>query len=110
MANTLVKVLDERKAFDIEVIDLAGKSSIADCMIIASGTSPRHVSTLADYVTEALKEAGVQHVSSEGKGESDWVLVDGMDVIVHIFRPEVRSFYNLEKMWQVPAPVEEMIG
>lgn len=94
--------LDDDKAQDITTIDLAGKTSFADCMIIASGTSRRHIATLADHVAEHLKEVGYPPLSVEGKELGDWVLVDAGDIIVHIFRPEVREQYNLEKMWAVP--------
>lgn len=94
--------LDGDKAEDIATIDLTGKTSFADFMIIASGRSQRHVATLADHLAEHLKEAGRAPLSVEGKETGDWVLVDAGDVIVHIFRPEVRQVYNLEKMWAVP--------
>ncbi|MDD4556307.1 MAG: ribosome silencing factor [Alphaproteobacteria bacterium] len=93
------KTLDDNKAEDIEVIDLRGKTSITNFMVIASGTSQRHVSSLADYVYEALKKSGFKS-EVEGKANADWVLLDAFDVIVHIFKPEVREFYNLEKMWK----------
>ena len=87
------------KAEDIVSIDLTGKTSIADTMVVASGRSNRHVGSIADDVLEKLREAGVKGVHVEGMPHCDWVLIDAGDVIVHIFRPEVRSFYNLEKMW-----------
>ena len=90
--------LDDGKADDIVVIDLEGKSSIANYMVIASGTSNRHVASLAENLQIKLKEKGFQSVA-EGEEKADWVLIDAYDVIVHIFRPEVRAFYNLEKMW-----------
>jgi len=95
--------LDEDKAEGIVVIDLAGKSSLTDYMVIASGTSQRHVSAMADHLREQIKESGFSNVSIEGQGQCDWVLVDAGDVIVHLFRPEVREFYNIEKMWGVPV-------
>ena len=85
-------------AEDIAVLDLRGRTSIADHMVIATGKSSRQVGALADFVSRALKTAG-QHVQTEGEPQCDWVLVDGGDIIVHLFRPEVRTFYNLEKMW-----------
>ena len=91
--------LDDDKAQDIIVIDLKEKSSIADCMIVASGRSQRHVGALADHLLRALKDAGAGKARVEGMPHCDWVLIDVGDVIVHLFRPEVRSFYNLEKMW-----------
>ena len=96
--------LDENSAQDIIQIDIRGKSSVADFMIIASGRSNRHVSALSDYLLRALKELGHKDLGIEGLTGCDWVLVDIGDVIVHIFRPEVRVFYNLEKIWAVPLP------
>jgi ribosome-associated protein len=95
--------LDEDKAQDVLAIDLAGKTSIADYMVIASGRSQRHVSALSDHVVRNLKEEGYGRCVVEGMPNCDWVLIDAGDVIVHIFRPEVRDFYNLEKMWG-PSP------
>lgn len=83
-------------------INIEGKSALADYMVIASGRSNRHVGAIADHLISALKDAGYGKVRVEGMPSADWVLVDADDVIVHIFRPEVRSFYNLEKMWQAP--------
>lgn len=96
--------LDDDKAENIITIDLAGKSSIADYMVIASGRSARHVSTLADKLSHRLKEAEMAPLSLEGKESGDWVLVDCGDIIVHLFRPEIRELYNLEKMWGVAMP------
>jgi len=87
------------KAEDSVVIDLSGKSSIADYMVVTSGRSQRHVSAVAEHVVKDLKEAGATHVRVEGMRQGDWVLIDAGDVIVHVFRPDVRAFYNLEKMW-----------
>lgn len=92
------KTLDDNKAEDVIVIDLKGKTSIASQMIVASGTSQRHVASLAEKVQENLKAAGFQS-TVEGAEKADWVLIDAFDVIVHIFKPEVRAFYSLEKMW-----------
>lgn len=97
-------VLDENSAQDIIEIDIAEKSSVADYMIVASGRSNRHVGALSDYVLRALKEIGFKDIGTEGKDGQDWVLIDIGDVILHIFRPEVRVFYNLEKIWSVPLP------
>ena len=91
--------LDDMKAEDTITIDLAGKSSIADAMVVTSGRSNRHVGSIADRVIEGLKEAGVPGVRVEGMRNCDWVLIDAGDIIVHVFRPEVRAFYDLEKMW-----------
>lgn len=96
--------LDDAKAESIVTIDIKKKSSIGDFMIVASGRSDRHVGAIADQVAEKLKEAGYSRVRVEGQQQCDWVLVDAGDVIVHIFRPEVREFYNLEKMWLADRP------
>ena len=96
--------LDDDKAEDIVLIDLKDKSSVADCMIVASGRSQRHVGALADHILRALKDAGIGKAKVEGMPHCDWVLIDAGDVIVHLFRPEVRSFYNLEKIWSVEPP------
>ncbi len=96
--------LEDDKAEDLVVIELADKSSIADYMVIASGRSQRQVSAMADHLSRALKSAGVTGTKVEGAERCDWVLIDGGDVIVHLFRPEVRAFYNLEKMWGVDLP------
>ncbi len=90
--------LDDDKAEDIVAIDLTGKSDIADYMVIATGRSSRQVGAMAEHLREALKAAGIG-VSVEGAARADWILIDGGDVIVHLFRPEVRAFYALEKMW-----------
>jgi ribosome-associated protein len=100
MIDIVLKSLDDAKAEDTVAIDIAGKSSLADHMVVTSGRSNRHVSAVADQVMKALRDAGFDKPRIEGLPHADWVLVDGGDVIVHIFRPEVREFYNLEKMWQ----------
>lgn len=104
--NIVEESLDDGKAEDIAVIDLRGKTSIANEMVVASGTSDRHVISLAQRIQENLKAAGYKSVS-EGENKGDWVLIDAYDVIVHIFRPEVREFYNLEKMWNAIANMRE---
>ena len=100
----VVDTLEDNKADDVVTIDLKGKTSIASYMVIASGTSQRHVASLAEHVQMKLKESGFSS-TSEGEEKADWVLIDAFDVIVHIFRPEVRDFYNLEKMWSSVAKV-----
>jgi ribosome-associated protein len=107
--NTALASLDDSKAENIVSIDIQGKSSLADHMVIASGRSHRHVAAVADNVLKALKEAGFGNARVEGLSGADWVLIDAGDVIVHVFRPEVREFYNLEKMWQAPDLEEETI-
>ncbi len=99
MLDLVLASLDDDKAEDVVVIDLADKSSIADFMVVASGRSSRQVTTLADHLAEKLKVGRKSPVPVEGKSHGDWVLVDGGDVIIHLFRPEVRAFYGLEKMW-----------
>jgi ribosome-associated protein len=103
------KSLDDHKAEDVVVIDLQGKSSIADYMVIASGRSQRHIGSMAEHLSLALKQATGEAASVEGAQQSDWVLIDGGDVIVHLFRPEVRAFYNLEKMWAMHLPTAERV-
>lgn len=104
LSGFIQSVLDENSAQDIIEIDISEKSSVADFMIVASGRSNRHVGALSDYVLRALKEIGFKDVGTEGKEGQDWVLIDVGDVILHLFRPEVRVFYNLEKIWSVPLP------
>ncbi len=96
--------LDDDKAADVVVINLAGKSSIADFMVIASGQSSRHVSAMTEHLVSVLKNNGLKGATIEGQSRGDWVLVDAGDVVVHLFRPEVRDFYNLEKLWSFEMP------
>ena len=96
--------LDDDQAQDVVVIDLNGKSSIADALVIASGRSQRHVGAMADHLLRSLKESGFGRAQVEGLPQADWVLIDAGDIIVHLFRPEVRGFYNIEKIWSVDAP------
>lgn len=100
MIDIVLKSLDDAKAEQTVAIDITGKSSLSDHMVVTSGRSNRHVSAVADQVVKALREHGFGKPRVEGLPHADWVLVDGGDVIVHIFRPEVREFYNIEKMWQ----------
>lgn len=95
----ILACLDDIKAEDTTTIDLTGKSSIADTMVVTSGRSTRHVTSIADNVLDCLSKAGVKGVRVEGKRNGDWVLIDASDIIVHVFRPEVRTFYDIEKMW-----------
>lgn len=99
--------LDDAKAEQAVTIDLEGKSSVADFMVIVSGRSDRHVGAIADQLQKHLKDSGHTDVRSEGQDACDWVLVDAGDVVIHIFRPEVREFYNLEKMWSADRPVTD---
>ncbi|MDC7676939.1 ribosome silencing factor [Asticcacaulis machinosus] len=103
LETLILNRLDDDKAQDIVCIDLRGKSSMADTLIIASGRSHRHVGALADHVLRALKDAGHGKAKIEGLPACDWVLIDVGDVVVHLFRPEVRAFYNIEKIWSVSA-------
>jgi ribosome-associated protein len=91
--------LDDDKAEDVVVVDLEGKASFADYMVIATGRSDRQVGAMADHLIQKLKSEGIRQVPAEGMAQRDWVLLDSGDVVVHLFRPEVRSFYNLEKLW-----------
>ncbi len=104
--------LDDDKAEEVVVIELAGKSTIADFMVVASGRSSRQVGAMAEHLREKLKGAGVKGISVEGAARADWILIDGGDIIVHLFRPEVRAFYNLEKMWgeELSMPRESAAG
>lgn len=106
LCATIVSALDDNKGEEIVALSLIGKCSFADAMVVASGRSPRHVSALADHVADAIKKAGYNPPPIEGKDTGDWVLIDAGDVVVHIFRPEVRQFYNIEKMWSAPAMPE----
>lgn len=107
MVTHVMEWLADAKALDVIAIDLSGKSSVADFMIIASGGSSRHVGAIADQILKKFKELGVGPLRAEGKETCDWCLIDTGDIIVHIFRPEVREFYNLEKMWQAERPEDE---
>ncbi len=102
------RVLEDMKAEDITVIDLVGKTSLADAMIIASGNVNRHVAAISEALIEAMKNAGMATPKVEGMPACDWVLIDTGDIIVHVFRPEVRQFYNLEKMWGTDRPHERL--
>jgi ribosome-associated protein len=102
--------LEDMKAEDVVEIDLTGKTSIADAMIVASGRSHRHVGAIAERVLEAVKQNGFGPARVEGLPACDWVLIDAGDVLIHIFRPEVRGFYNLEKMWGASRPHEQRAG
>ena len=101
--------LDDDKAEDIVAIDLRGKSTIADYMVIATGRNSRQLAAMASHLDEKLTKAGVARVSVEGKNQGDWVLLDGGNVVVHLFRPEVRTFYALEKMWGAEMPSPERL-
>ena len=109
LKTIVIDTLDLNKAKDIVTIDLKDKSSMADYMIIASGTSSRHIQSLSEQVLEKLKDNGLNDSKIEGKDSNEWKLVDGIDLIVHIFHPEKRKFYELEKMWSELIPKEKLI-
>ena len=109
LKKIIITTLDTNKAQDIVSIDLKDKSSMADYMIIASGTSSRHIQSLSEQVLEKLKNNGIKESKIEGKDSAEWKLVDGIDLIIHIFHPEKRKFYELEKMWSELIPKEKLI-
>ena len=109
LKSIILDTLDSNKALDIISIDLKNKSSMADYMIIASGTSSRHIQALSEQVLEKLKTNGVKNSKIEGKESLDWKLVDGVDLIVHIFNPDKRKFYELEKIWSELIPKEKVM-
>ena len=109
LKKIIIHTLDNNKAQDIVSIDLKDKSSMADYMIIASGTSSRHIQSLSEQVLELFKKNGVSNSKIEGKDSNDWKLIDGIDLIVHIFNPEKRKFYELEKMWSELIPKEKVV-
>ena len=109
LKEIVVRTLDKNKAQNIVSIDLKDKSSMADYMIIASGTSSRHIQSLSEQVLEELKRQGIKDSKIEGRDSNDWKLVDGIDLIIHIFNPEKRKFYELEKIWSELIPKEKVI-
>ena len=109
LKKIIIETLNSNKALDIISIDLENKSSMADYMIIASGTSSRHIQALSEQVLEKFKSNGIKDSKIEGKDSKEWKLVDGLDIIVHIFNPEKRKFYELEKMWSELIPKEKVI-
>ena len=109
LKKLIIETLDKNKALDIVSIDLKDKSSIADYMIIASGTSSRHIQSLSEQVLDKFKENGLSQCKIEGRDSTEWKLVDGVDIVVHIFNPEKRKFYELEKIWSELIPKERVI-
>jgi ribosome-associated protein len=109
LKKIILNTLDSNKALDVISIDLANKSSMADYMIIASGTSSRHIQALSEQVLKQFRNNGIINCKIEGKDSKDWKLIDGIDLIVHIFNPEKRKFYELEKMWSELIPNEKVI-
>ena len=109
LKTTIEQILNDNKAIDIRTINLKNKSTVADYMIVASGTSSKHIQSLSEMIFEQLKREGVTNCHLEGKDSSEWKLIDGIDIIVHIFNPEKRKFYELEKMWSQLIPKEKLI-
>ena len=109
LKKIVISTLDLNKAQDIVTIDLKDKSSMADYMIIASGTSSRHIQALSEQVVEEIKMSGIKNCKIEGNESNDWKLIDGIDIIIHIFNPEKRKFYELEKIWSELIPKEKVI-
>ena len=109
LKKVIEKTLDDNKAIDITSIDLRNKSSMADFMIIASGTSSRHMQALSESIVDKFKSEGILNCHIEGTESNDWKLIDGIDLIVHIFNPEKRNFYDLEKMWSELLPKERLL-
>ena len=109
LKKIIINTLDSNKALDIVSIDLENKSSMADYLIIASGTSSRHMQALSEMVLEKFKGSGISNCKIEGSESNDWKLIDGIDVVVHIFNPEKRKFYDLEKMWSELIPKEKIL-
>ena len=109
LKKVIINTLDSNKALNIVSIDLENKSSMADHLIIASGTSSRHMQALSEIVLEKFKSNGISNCKIEGSESNDWKLIDGIDVVVHIFNPEKRKFYDLEKMWSELIPKEKIL-
>ena len=109
LKKLIIETLNSNKALDIVSIDLKNKSSIADYMIVASGTSSRHIQSLSEQVLDKFKENGLSQCKIEGRDSTEWKLVDGIDIVVHIFNPEKRKFYELEKIWSELIPKERFI-
>jgi len=108
LKEEIKQILTANKAIDVKSINLKNKTSIADFMIIASGNSSRHVQALSEILLEKLKKRGIENCRLEGRGSNDWKLIDALDIIIHIFHPEKRKFYDLEKMWSELIPKERL--
>ena len=108
LKKEIESILNDNKAMDIQSINLKDKTSIADFMIVASGNSSRHIQALSEKLVDELKKKGISNCRLEGKNSNDWKLIDAIDIIIHIFHPEKRKFYNLEKMWSELIPKERL--
>jgi len=108
LKNEIENILNDNKALEVKTINLKNKTSIADFMIIASGNSSRHIQALSEILLDELKKKGINNCHLEGQNSSDWKLIDAKDIIVHIFHPEKRRFYNLERMWSELIPKERL--
>ena len=108
LLKNIEKILHDNKAIEVKSIDLKGKSSIADFMIIASGNSSRHIQALSEILLDNLEKMGVKNCRLEGNNSNEWKLIDAMDIIIHIFHPEKRKFYDLEKLWSELIPKERL--
>ena len=108
LKNEIEKILNDNKAMEIKSINLQGKSSIADYMIVANGNSSRHIQALSEILINELKKKGINNCHLEGRDSTEWKLIDAMDIIIHIFHPEKRKFYDLEKMWSELIPKERL--
>ena len=108
LKNEIEKILNDNKAMEIKSINLQNKTSIADFMIVASGTSSRHIQALSEILISELKKKGINNCHLEGRNSTEWKLIDAMDIIIHIFHPEKRKFYDLEKMWSELIPKEKL--
>ena len=109
LKKKIENILNDNKALEVKSINLKGKTSIADFMIIASGSSSRHIQALSEIVLDELKKKGINNCRLEGRNSNDWKLIDAMDIIIHIFHPEKRKFYDLERMWSELIPNERLI-
>ena len=108
LKNEIENILNDNKALEVKIINLKNKTSIADFMIIASGTSSRHIQALSEILLNELKKKGINNCHLEGQDSNDWKLIDTMDIIIHIFHPEKRRFYNLERMWSELIPKDRL--
>ena len=108
LKNEIENILNDNKAFEVKIINLKNKTSIADFMIIASGNSSRHIQALSEILLDELEKKGINNCHLEGRDSNDWKLIDAMDIIIHIFHPEKRKFYNLERMWSELIPKERL--